>query len=315
MTFNPGQFFTHVALNRDVFGLASPESLFAAVQGSSLADLSLPRKPPGLRWFFRGQRDASWGITSNLYRHLKPSVPVTGERYEPDMLAREKVVLRQMRGQGLGRVMSDGELLMVLQHHGIPTRLIDVSERALEALFFAVEKEDTTNGRLFLLGLLPENSESVALAGEWREPRFWAGYGRGRTQAVAAWTNRIYVVEDGSLDPRMRAQRGKFLVGGLPKAYAGSAAYMLENGDALSRAQVQGVSNLSITFPKQSARKHATARAAVGWNIEIPGDWKPRPVTCWKRRKSAPITCIHPSRRASDWASTSPNTVTSVLRR
>ncbi len=276
MTFDPGQFFTHVALDRDAFDLASPDSLFDAVRSSSLTDLSLPGKPPGLRWFFRGQRDASWGITSNLYRHLKPSVVETGERYEPDLLAREEVVLRQMRAQGLGRVMSDGELLMVLQHHGIPTRLIDVSERALEALFFAVEKEDTTDGRLFLLGLRPESSESVLLTGEWREPRFWAGYGRGRTQAVAAWTNRIYVVEDGSLDPRMRAQRGKFLVGGLPKAYSGSAAYTLESGDALTKAQVQRVSNLSITFPKRFARKHATARAAVGWNIEVPGDWKPR---------------------------------------
>lgn len=42
---------------------------------------------------------------------------------------------------------------MVLQHHGIPTRLVDVSVRPVEALLFAVDRDDAAAGRLIIVDL------------------------------------------------------------------------------------------------------------------------------------------------------------------
>ena len=61
-------------------------------------------------------------------------------------------VIRVIREQGLGHLMNDGELLMVLQHHQIPTRLIDVCRDPLPALFFATEGDDSQDGRMFMIG-------------------------------------------------------------------------------------------------------------------------------------------------------------------
>ncbi len=274
MIFTPGAFLTEVQVDKVRFGLDSPQELFKAVLDNVLPGLDLPGRDGGLSYYFRGQRDASWGITSSLYRAMPPSLPGTHQRWEPDLLATEQRVLSEMRHQGLGRLMNDGETLMVLQHHGVPTRLIDVSEQALEALFFAVERDDATAGRLFLLGLLPGNSMDIPLAGPPDQPLPWAEFGRGRKQSVAAWTNQIWVIQDASLDPRMRAQRGKFLVGGLPKAYAGGTQVRF-GGRPVGTMDVQRLCNLSVAFPTQHSRKKVTSRAAAAWNIEIPGAWKP----------------------------------------
>lgn len=272
--FTAGAFLSDVQIDKGLFGLSSPEELFEAVRRDALPCLPLPGKTEDLSWCYRGQRDASWGMTSSLWRTMPPSDQGSGQRWEPGLMRAEQRVLQEMRKQGLGRHMSDGELLMVLQHHGVPTRLIDVSDRALEALFFAVERDDALPGRLFILGLLPDLSTEADLAGAADEPLPWAGYGRGAKQAVAEWTNQIWVVKDASLDPRMRAQRGKFLVGGLPRAYGGVGGMSFDD-DSVTIPNVQRTCNLSVAFPRKSTRKRVTSRAAVCWNVEIPGAWKP----------------------------------------
>lgn len=62
--------------------------------------------------------------------------------------------------------MSDGELLAVLQHQGCPTRFIDVSRDARVALFFACEKDDRKDGRLFLVTL--GESQDSSPSKDWR---------------------------------------------------------------------------------------------------------------------------------------------------
>jgi hypothetical protein len=66
---------------------------------------------------------------------------------EKILIEAEIALISSMRAEGLGRLMTDGELMMVLQHHGIPTRLIDVSVQPLEALFFAVDSSGEVAGR------------------------------------------------------------------------------------------------------------------------------------------------------------------------
>lgn len=110
--------------------------------------------------------------------------------------------------------MKDGELLAVLQHHGIPTRLIDVSERPREALFFAVDRDDDIPGRLFIIRLKPGSEGQHRIDLRANDALEWEGTKRGTKQARGEWTTRVAVDESNPLDPRMRAQRGRFLVGG-----------------------------------------------------------------------------------------------------
>ena len=244
------------------------QNVFLRLRGIS----RLPGRPEGpLQWFYRGQSDAGWGISSALYRVVREAGPVSEV-----MLARaEQRVLEEMRKQGLGHNMNDGQLLMVPQHHGIPTRLIDVSKGWLPALWFATEHSDTTDGRLFLIGIRSDANgghPSINLGDEAALP--WEGAAIGRAYSSRSWSESVMSVADPSLDPRMQAQRGCFLVGGLTRRYEGENWPV--GGRMLPAAQWPDISALRIFLPQAGAKKRAGARwPAVAWTIRISGSLKP----------------------------------------
>jgi len=110
---------------------------------------------------------------------------------------------------------------MVLQHHAIPTRLIDVCTSGLAALYFATEGPDTRDGRLFVIGQRLNSGSLPTLALGKEEALPWLGAARGASYSAADWTATVLSVDDPALDPRMRAQLGHFLVGVLSAALVG----------------------------------------------------------------------------------------------
>lgn len=116
----------------------------------------LPNNSP--TWF-RGQRDLEWELTCSLARN--------------GGLEKELPFLRRFKQNALplmrSRPENEWEWLFVMQHHGLPTRLLDWTESPLIALFFALDTElasgnDDADGCLW--GLSPFDLNSVAIPDE-----------------------------------------------------------------------------------------------------------------------------------------------------
>ncbi|WP_166869336.1 FRG domain-containing protein [Salinibacterium sp. ZJ70] len=121
----------------------------------------------GHRLVWRGVRDASWGVHSSLSRALRQ---VYG-RYptENEMVAAEKESLRLAREDWRFDGVPALELLAQLQHFGGPTRLLDVSENPLIALWFATEEprkdEAENDGRV--LAFVAPTTRDIHLNDRW----------------------------------------------------------------------------------------------------------------------------------------------------
>lgn len=180
-------------------------------------------------WFFRGQKDSSFAFTSTLYRRLLDassgnlSLKSPGE-IEKAMLQAELSLLNKARKIGIGRGLTALETLTLLQHHGSPTRLIDVTSDWKVALFFACESDDDRDGRMFLIKTDPSrwrNFPKETNTSDRSERPAWHNYRRNfdekhRNEWRNHWLRGTWPILLPFSDPRMISQRGFFLVGGVP---------------------------------------------------------------------------------------------------
>ncbi len=113
-------------------------------------------------WVFRGQRDARWDITSSLERAIPASLrgdsndkknqALIGKFLEDSELPlfdRFSERLDQYVGAEAGADSILGKLAL-MQHHGVPTRLIDFTKSPYVATFFAVEDATDLDGNCAL---------------------------------------------------------------------------------------------------------------------------------------------------------------------
>jgi hypothetical protein len=265
-----GDFFDDNEINA-VMGIESAATLWTWIENGASTPVSGSRAavPRGGNVVYRGQATASHGLSSSLYRRCRE---VKGPAVvESHLAAAETAIIDAMRGEGLGRLMTDGELLMVLQHHAIPTRLIDVSAAAAEALFFAVDHNDAAAGRLFIIDV--HTADPIRLEASQQLP--WADSARGPTRSEGGWSGTVALVDAAALDPRMRAQRGKFLVGGLNRRLSGRFMWVADH--QIGPADYPEVTSLGINFVQQRRpmERRSANWPATGWTIKIDADWKP----------------------------------------
>ena len=136
----------------------------------------------GTAYVYRGQTKAIWELESGVARRIRAASPASTsskqsapqpiklalerayEQLLPDgMVQYHKNLLTEARRKGFGvvdgRELLDLELLTELQHFGAETCLLDFTESALVALYFACRNDDCENGKIFCV---PHSNISTA---------------------------------------------------------------------------------------------------------------------------------------------------------
>mgnify|MGYP004496197425 CR=1 FL=1 len=99
------------------------------VQKNYIHEYSLQYETP----LFRGQPDVDFPILPSIARDRKNTADITIFNEERNLIEMAKFQMPTIFKKDLEPI----ELLALLQHHGIPTRLLDVTENSLVALYFA----------------------------------------------------------------------------------------------------------------------------------------------------------------------------------
>lgn len=183
---------------------------------------------------WRGQLDASWPLHSSLYRRLLWSSNATEAPKESDVATAERAILADVHRWGLhmgeyGRLSVMNQLAM-LQHYGAATRLIDITFNPWIGLWFAVQErnldEDGTprDVRLFAFDvtnrLINERGPELrawedCLKVPWPKPVASTAEPDER-EAYRQWITNTYAWRPPRFHPRLAAQNGGFLLGGVP---------------------------------------------------------------------------------------------------
>ena len=278
-------------------------------------------------WFFRGQNDADFGFRSSLVRFVDSEGVITKYKvkdFEETMVTAEKKMLTVAHNNGICRGSDELETITLLQHRGVPTRLLDVSSDWKVALYFACESEDSKDGRLFLIKTKTERWENLRsiirkeqkregekpTTNEYKPKLAWEDYKmnelkNGGLDRGRGWVTGVWPVLLPFTDPRMIAQRGFFLVGGIPSTAQRALLYTSISkkcGEAMSTCQcnrskerraldveeMRKVSSLTVNFartPKELKklttsrgasfnRKKSAGWTAIGYSIRVPKEYK-----------------------------------------
>lgn len=175
---------------------------------------------PHARYVWRGQGDIQHTLHHSLHRRL---VNANVEESEATLVRVEQRVLRRARTSGydsaLNRKLTDIELMALLQHEGAATRLLDVTPDPFIALFFACEQASSDTSAALIALLVQEDWPIRPGLGSGTELDIISQLDEQRRQM--GWpSSPTYLVDTAFLNERMKAQRGQFVVGRLPKASA-----------------------------------------------------------------------------------------------
>lgn len=108
----------------------------------------------GGNWVYRGQGNADWEIESSFRRQLKIdcSKILSIERH---LRGKEAAAINSFIASARDcvrmPVMTKLDWLMLMRHHGVPTRLVDFTENPSIALYFAIEGNSGTDFAVWAL--------------------------------------------------------------------------------------------------------------------------------------------------------------------
>jgi hypothetical protein len=176
-------------------------------------------------YWYRGERDSSWKLQPKVFR---------GQKYgERDLTNRFRVLSKSRHGL-LPEYDNYGQYLSLMQHYGLPTRLLDWSTSPLVALYFAVEKyiyepnRQATDASVWILDPYSLNQLEIRepttpsiegwsvrkyLRGAFSDYGPWAPNFHGdKDDYLELMSNKVCAVMGAETDTRIFAQQGSFTI-------------------------------------------------------------------------------------------------------
>lgn len=139
-------------------------------------DIAVDMRRGGNGPWFRGQRDATWPLLSTLHRNVNELISLSNGQLD---LTHRRELLREEAKSLYHSFKSDawamlqaherGEWSLVfhMQHHGIPTRLLDWSESFACALYFAQEeRRPEADAAIYIIDPAELNESTVQVSGQ-----------------------------------------------------------------------------------------------------------------------------------------------------
>lgn len=207
----PSTLYDWLATKHAAYEVTSLADLLTVHQNITLYALAVSERMTsrgqqgGLGFLWRGQRDWHWGIQTSLYRHVRRRVNRVPTQVEFER--REQQIWSAFVEAGLNTASSLMANLALMEHHGVPTRLLDVSTDFWPALYFACEPQAATAGEDeagLVLGFGLSRSSQQISASVRSLDILRARLSRSRTAML---------YRPLGVTPRIWAQRGAFLVG------------------------------------------------------------------------------------------------------
>ena len=173
-----------------------------------------------IKFLFRGHPNDRWKLCPALFRDVEK-----GKRYPKDLkmrsyLSEEQYLLDEAERMfpDLFRVCrTDVERMSIAQHYEIPTRLLDVSDNALVALYFATQKMakgKDRDGRVFVFKVSASEYRQALKMGRCESDLCWRHGDECEQGERGSFGTAPQLVFPSFLTQRQRAQSGAFYVMG-----------------------------------------------------------------------------------------------------
>lgn len=177
--------------------------------GDLIATIRVERDREAGSVWYRGQSDASWSLLPGQLRQKN-------RMSEASLLARFKQSAALLT---VAKPNNSFDWVFLMQHYGVPTRLLDWSENPLVALYFAVENKDKkTDAAIWMLR--PNKLNTHAHINDKDEPAYIPSFDDDEVQGYS--TERVRIDKRMQLypiatiatrnNPRIQAQLGTFTI-------------------------------------------------------------------------------------------------------